>query len=154
KIQALQRVRIQAIVEHAWATVPFYRSVMMKSGIGPSDIRTPADLSELPIISGRDLAEDPRQFVSTPFRTPAREVFKTSAPASGLRKPLFWDHASLLTRAARGERDRVVIARLAGETWAGVMTREYLINERRHMLARLIGVQTPDHQRLLILPAD
>jgi phenylacetate-coenzyme A ligase PaaK-like adenylate-forming protein len=154
KIEDLQRRRVQEMVRHAYATVPFYRSVMAERGIRPEDIRTAADLSELPVISGRDLAEDPMRFVSAPFRSEGREVFKTSGSTSGLRKPIFWDHASLLIRAARGERDRVIIARLAGETWSGMMTREYLTNEWRHTLARLVGVRTPDHQRLLILPAD
>ena len=154
RIEALQRRRIQTMARHAYATVPFYRAAMDERGIRPDDVQTVADLGQLPLISGADLAEDPMRFVSTPFRTAGREVFKTSGSTSGLRKPIFWDHASLLIRAARGERDRVVIARLSGETWAGLMTREYLTNERRHSLARLLGVHTPAHQRLLILPAD
>ena len=154
RVEALQRQRVQAMVRHAYATVPFYRSVMEERRIRPEDVRTAADLSELPMISGSDLAQDPMRFVSEPFRKEGREVFKTSGSTSGLRKPIFWDHASMLIRAARGERDRVVIAQLAGEAWTGVMTREYLTNERRHTLARLLGVHTSDHQRLLILPAD
>ena len=154
RVEELQRQRIRAVIRHAYATVPFYRSVMDERGMRPEDFQTAADLSELPVISGADLAQDPMRFVSTPFRKAGREVFKTSGSTSGLRKPIFWDHASLLIRAARGERDRVVIARLAGETWSGVVAREFLTNEQRHTLARYIGVHTPDHQRLLILPAD
>jgi phenylacetate-CoA ligase len=153
-VEELQRQRIRTLIRHAYATVPFYRAAMDERGMRPEDVRTAADLSALPMISGTDLAHDPMQFVSTPFRKQGREVFKTSGSTSGLRKPIFWDHASLLIRAARGERDRVVIARLAGETWRGVVMREYLTTEPRHALARLLGVQTPDHQRLLILPAD
>jgi phenylacetate-CoA ligase len=154
RVEALQRRRIRAIVRHAYETVPFYRTALDELGLTPEDFRTAADLARLPVISGADLAEDPMRFVSAPFRRQGREVFKTSGSTSGLRKPIFWDHASLLIRAARGERDRVVIARLAGETWGGVVTREYLTSELRHTLARLVGVRTPGHQRLLILPAD
>lgn len=153
-IKDLQRRRIRALIHHAYETVPFYRSVMQERGLRPEDIETADHLSALPMIDGNDLAQDPMRFVSTPFRRTGREVFKTSGSTSGLRKPIFWDHASLLLRAARGERDRVVIARLAGERWGGVIAREFLTNERRLTLARLFGVDTEDHRRLLILPAD
>jgi phenylacetate-CoA ligase len=153
-IRELQRRRIGAVVRHAYATVPFYRRVMDERGLRPENIRTVDELSELPLIDGADLAQDPMRFVSLPFRREGREVFKTSGSTSGLRKPIFWDHGSLLLRAARGERDRVVITRLAGEVWGAVMVREFITNERRHTLARLLEIHTPNHLRLLILPAD
>jgi phenylacetate-CoA ligase len=153
-IEKLQRQRIRSLIRHAYETIPFYGSVMRERGLHPDDIQTADHLSALPLIDGNDLAQDPMRFVSTPFRRTGREVFKTSGSTSGLRKPIFWDHASLLIRAARGERDRVVIARLAGERWVGVMAREFLTNERRLTLSRMFGVDTEGHRRLLILPAD
>jgi phenylacetate-CoA ligase len=153
-IQTLQRRRIGAMVVHAYETVPFYRKTMDERGLKPGDIQTSEDLGRLPLIDGTDLTEEPMRFVSVPFQRAGREVFKTSGSTSGLRKPIFWDHASLLLRAARGERDRVVIAQLAGERWGAVVIRECLTNELRHSLARLLGVDTEGHRRLLILPAD
>ncbi len=154
-IEALQRRRIRSLVRHAYETIPFYGSVMRERGLGPDDIQTADQLGALlPLIDGNDLAEDPMRFVSIPFTRSGREVFKTSGSTSGLRKPIFWDHASLLIRAARGERDRVVIARLAGERWTGLIAREFLTNERRLTLARVFGVDIEGHRRLLILPAD
>jgi phenylacetate-CoA ligase len=154
KIEALQRRRLQALLRHAQATVPFYRDALQRNALRPDSIVSADDLSRLPMIDGLALAEDPMRFVSEPFRRSGREVFKTSGSSAGLRKPIFWDHGSLLVRAARGERDRVVIAALAGEPWAHVIAREFLTNERRHTLARWLGVRTQEHQRLLILPAD
>ncbi len=154
RILELQRRRIRAVLRHAHATIPFYRQWIDEHGASPDAFTSDADLARLPEIDGVMLSEDPMRFVSEPFRTHGREVFKTSGSTSGLRKPIFWDQASLLLRAARGERDRVVIAKLAGEPWAQVITREFMTSELRHSLARWAGVSTSDHQRLLILPAD
>ena len=154
RIEALQLRRIRTLLRHAQSSVPFYRDSLQHSGLDPDRVVSVADLARLPMIDGAALAEDPMRFVAEPFRRTGREVFKTSGSSAGLRKPIFWDHGSLLLRAARGERDRVVIAALAGEPWAEVIAREFLTNERRHTLARWLGIPTLGHQRLLILPAD
>jgi phenylacetate-CoA ligase len=154
RIEALQLRRIRAALRHAQASVPFYRDSLQRWGLDPDRVQSAADLARLPMIDGSDLVADPMRFVAEPFRRTGREVFKTSGSSAGLRKPIFWDHASLLLRAARGERDRVVMASLAGEPWGHVMAREFVTNERRHTLARWIGIPTQGHQRLLILPAD
>jgi phenylacetate-CoA ligase len=152
-IEDLQRKRLRALVEHAFRTVPFYRE-LGKKGLNFESIRSASDLARLPMIDGSDLAHDPMQFVCDTFREKGREVFKTSGSSSGLRKPIFWDHASLLLRAARGERDRQVIAGLAGERWSAMIAREFITSELRHFLSRLAGIKTEHFQRLLILPAD
>ena len=154
RVEELQGRRVRALLRHAAATVPFYRDLLREGGAAPAAIATARDLARLPLIDGAALAHDPMRFVAEPFRREGREVFKTSGSSSGLRKPIFWDHASLLLRAARGERDRVVIARLAGEPWAHVIVREFLTSEPRRTLARWLGIDTDRHQRLLILPAD
>jgi phenylacetate-CoA ligase len=153
EVRALQNRRLRLVVEHAFKTVPFYRA-LGRDGFDPQTIRTVEDLARLPMIDGSDLADDPMQFVCDTFRAQGREVFKTSGSTSGLRKPIFWDHASLLLRAARGERDRRVIAELSGESWTAMIAREFLTSELRHFVARLAGIDTERHQRLLILPAD
>jgi phenylacetate-CoA ligase len=154
RIEALQRQRIREVLQYAATAVPYYRDLLHARGQAPAAFDSAAALGRLPLIDGGDLALDPMRFVADGFRQRGREVFKTSGSSSGLRKPIFWDHASLLLRAARGERDRVVIARLAGESWTQVIVREFLTTEPRHVLARMLGVDTADHQRLLILPSD
>ncbi|MCC6165536.1 MAG: phenylacetate--CoA ligase family protein [Acidobacteria bacterium] len=154
RIRALQQQRLRTLVVHARDTVPFYRHALRERGVDVGDVRTEADLARLPAIDGTTLARDPMPFVSEPFVAEGREVFKTSGSSSGLRKPVFWDYPSLLLRPARGERDRVVIARLAEEPWTDVIVREFLTTEWRHSLARWGGVRTQGHQRLLILPSD
>lgn len=154
RIHDLQQRRLRAVLRHARATVPFYGEALRGLDVDSPSFDVIECARQLPGIDGAALASDPMRFVSEPFRAHGREVFKTSGSTSGLRKPIFWDHASLLLRAARGERDRVVIAQLAGEPWSQVIAREFLTSELRHTLARWSGVATAGHQRLLILPAD
>jgi len=55
---ALERVRerkIRRLISHAYHKVPFYRAIFEDRKIRPEDIRTPADLEALPIISKKDL---------------------------------------------------------------------------------------------------
>src|SRR5690348_11679079 len=56
KVQELQRRRIRAVVEHAYATVPFYQCVMDERGLRPEQFATADDLAQLPMITGADLA--------------------------------------------------------------------------------------------------
>ncbi len=153
RLEHLQRKRLRDLVDHAFRTVPFYRD-LKRDGLDPASIRSAEDIARLPMIDAGALVDDPMRFVCDEFRTSGREVFKTSGSSSGLRKPIFWDHGSLLLRAARAERDRVVIARLAEERWTSMIVREFLTNEKRRFVARRFGIDTDHHQRLLILPAD
>jgi phenylacetate-CoA ligase len=51
RIAALQSERLARLIEHAYRTVPHYRSAMQQRGITPNDIRSATDLCALPIIS-------------------------------------------------------------------------------------------------------
>ncbi|HLL21226.1 MAG TPA: hypothetical protein VK427_03795, partial [Kofleriaceae bacterium] len=51
RIDAWQAERLAALVAHAYANVPYYRRVMDERGLAPSDVRTPADLAKLPVLT-------------------------------------------------------------------------------------------------------
>jgi phenylacetate-CoA ligase len=153
-IERIQRGRVQAVVEYAYANVPFYRRALDERGLSPRDFAGARDLERLPLIDGAALAANPDDFTARAFLREGREVFNTSGSTTGIRKRICWDHASLMRRFARGERDRVVITRLAGERWTATMLREFITSERARTLARrLLGVGSEAHQRLQILPA-
>lgn len=42
---------LRQVVLTAWQEVPFYRRLMQSSGVLPSDLRTPADLARLPVVT-------------------------------------------------------------------------------------------------------
>jgi phenylacetate-CoA ligase len=149
----LQRRRVRAIVGHAYRTVPFYRREMDARGLRPAQFATAEDLMRLPLISASDIAHSPTDFVSTLYRDHNRESFQTSG-TSGTRKTIYQDHGFLVRRIARSERDRRVVAKLADETWPGLVAREFLADRGEGPLGRLFAWLTEDHARLSIFPAD
>ena len=62
---ALQLRRVQALVTHAWHTCPFYRRVLDKAGVIPSDIRTLADMKHIPVLAKRDIQESRDEMASS-----------------------------------------------------------------------------------------
>jgi phenylacetate-CoA ligase len=51
RIEALQTKRLARTIEHAYAHVAYYRQVMQERDILPQEIRTPLDLSRLPVLT-------------------------------------------------------------------------------------------------------
>lgn len=51
RLMALQSARLQRLIAHAYANVPYYREVMNERGLYPGDIRSKADLERLPILT-------------------------------------------------------------------------------------------------------
>ncbi|MGZ8263962.1 MAG: phenylacetate--CoA ligase family protein [Burkholderiales bacterium] len=155
RIERLQHRRIRAMLDYAYRNVPFYRRVLDERGLAPSDFAGAGDLERLPLIDGATLSANPDDLTAEQYRHEGREVFNTSGSTTGIRKRICWDHGALMRRFARGERDRIVITRLASESWAASMLREFVTTERARTLAsRLLRIDSEAHQRLQILPAD
>ena len=51
RLQELQSERLQRLIQHAYAHVPFYHETMAEHGLAPSDIRDASDLPRLPILT-------------------------------------------------------------------------------------------------------
>ena len=47
------------MARHAYRTVPHYRDMMDRLGIGPDSIGTPDELAQLPILEREALQQDP-----------------------------------------------------------------------------------------------
>lgn len=154
RVEWLQRRRLRATMDYVYANVPFYRKVLDGQGLTPRDFVSVRDLERLPLIDGSMLALNPDDLTAKQYRHEGREVFSTSGSTTGVRKRICWDHGSLMRRFARGERDRVVITRLADERWTATMLREFITSEAaRTIMSRLLRVHSETHQRLQILPA-
>ena len=50
KVQQIQEKKLRYVVNHAFATVPFYRNLYIDAGISPTHIETIEDLSKIPVI--------------------------------------------------------------------------------------------------------
>ncbi|MGZ8269401.1 MAG: phenylacetate--CoA ligase family protein [Burkholderiales bacterium] len=114
EITALQNRRVQAIVAHAYDTVPYYREVMDAARLKPRDFRTADDLARLPMLSGEDLARDPSRFLSDRYKD-CRPLKLQSSGTSGFGKTIFYNTAALFLTLAHGHRQRHVIAHFVGK---------------------------------------
>ncbi len=148
--------RIASIIRWAYDTVPFYGKAMRSAGLVPGDFRRPEDLARLPLIDGDRVQDDIESFLSTAIPRSGRKGFHTSGSTSGMRRLVFWDDHALLMKAARSQRDRLVVNRLAAERTLASMLREFAGEGNaswQRALARVAGDRA-DHQRLSIIPAD
>lgn len=55
EIDALQQRKLRAVIRHAYAQVPYYRSLFDSVGLHPDDIHTVDDLKHIPITTKEDL---------------------------------------------------------------------------------------------------
>jgi phenylacetate-CoA ligase len=114
KIAALRDARIRDIVRYAAETVPHYRDLFARQGIDPREIRSAAELRQLPLIDKRVVLEDPERFRST---APEAEdtVRLTTSGSSWIPLTIHHDRRSVLRSIAYSERYRMVERRLVGK---------------------------------------
>ncbi len=117
RLQRLQSRRLQAIIRHAYESVPYYRRTMDELGLKPGDFETVADLTKLPLIDGTMVRLDPEQFASTRYDDSSRQTLYSGGSSSHVRRAIYWDHGSVLRKLPRDERDRAVLYKLAGRRW-------------------------------------
>jgi len=58
KIEELQMMRLEKLLNHAYKNVPYYQKRFEEVGLLPKDIQSPADLSRLPVLSKSDIQEN------------------------------------------------------------------------------------------------
>ena len=114
RLQALRDARVRSIVRHAAATVPHYRDLFRDKRIDPRDIRTAADLDRLPLLDKSTIWRAPDRFLSESYNAKNALPLITSG-STGKPLTVYHDHTSLLANIAFGERERAVVAKLAGQ---------------------------------------
>ena len=146
RIVERQARRVQAIVRFAYETVPFYRRVMDERGLKPRDFQDADDLAKLPLIDGRMVREDPKDFVSSAAGRMTGIALHSSGSQSSVRRTVYWDEKSVVTGLVYGERDRSVLRayQRGAETWTGQR-----ISMLRHD-ATAIGVANYRADRILV----
>lgn len=79
RLAALQLRKLQAIMAHAYDTVPFYRRRLETAGITPADIRALDDLRHLPVTTKAELQQAGEEArLSRAFRRDELEAERTS----------------------------------------------------------------------------
>ncbi|BDV43248.1 phenylacetate-coenzyme A ligase [Geotalea uraniireducens] len=83
-LEALQLKRLQATVARVHASVPFYRQALAKAGIGPTDIKSLADLARLPFTLKQDMRDS---YPYGLFATPLDDIVRIHASSGTTGKP-------------------------------------------------------------------
>lgn len=78
-----QRVMLQDLVQHAYATVPYYRQAWDAAGVHPQDVRSLDDLQRFPIVTKQHLREQPEAFHSAAYAH-AQVVIKKTSGSTGV----------------------------------------------------------------------
>ena len=79
--------RLQALLEHAWRNVPYYREHL---GADPREIRDWDDFRRLPFLTKRDLQEHGEQLVATNVGA-AHRAYATSGGSTGIPVGFWYD---------------------------------------------------------------
>ena len=113
RLQALRDARVRSIVRHAAHTVPHYRDLFRDERIDPRDIKTAADLDRLPLLDKSTIWRAPERFLSESYSAKNALPLITSG-STGKPLTVYHDYNSLFANIAYGERERAVVAKLAG----------------------------------------
>jgi phenylacetate-coenzyme A ligase PaaK-like adenylate-forming protein len=67
ELRALQAEKLRRLVTNVYAASPFYRERFDRAGVQPRDIRTPADLARLPILTKHTVRTEIDRIISPGF---------------------------------------------------------------------------------------
>jgi phenylacetate-CoA ligase len=84
ELQALQLVRLQQTLQHAYANVPHYKQAFDAAGVQPSDLKTLTDLSKFPFTTKKDLRAN---YPFGMFAVPREQVARIHASSGTTGKP-------------------------------------------------------------------
>ena len=114
RVLAIQQRRLGRMVRHAHSSVPFYRQAMAEMSLQPEDLHTAEDLARLPMVTKKDLLENPEAFRADDI--PDERCLRIdSSGTSGRSKPIYHDAQSLFLALAHGQRQRSVLRQFTGQ---------------------------------------
>jgi phenylacetate-CoA ligase len=109
-----QSRRVQAMVRHAYRTVPHYRETIDRLGLQPDAFRSAADLARLPILERDVLQRDPERLTSSAIGAHDRLTLRTGG-STGAPRAVHHSTRAIVQNAAHGERERSIIAAALGK---------------------------------------
>lgn len=78
EIRAYQSNQLQALVTHAYSTVPYYRRLLDDAGVSPESIREREDLQRLPILTKETVRHRSEELLSQAYSKARLEAAHTS----------------------------------------------------------------------------
>lgn len=110
QIVSYQQQRLQALIRHAYATVPYYRELFDSVGVRPEQITTARDLEKIPLLTKDDVRNNADRLVSSKFRSRDLVPGNTSG-TTGSPLNVFWDQETCVYTNAVDWRQK---------NWAGI----------------------------------
>lgn len=114
-IERVRDRRIAGITEHAYREVPHYREEIERLGLAPEDIRTPADLARLPLLSREQVQREGERLTSRNLGE--KGISFSSSGSTGTPITTVWDPPGVLAHLGYGERSRAVKTSIIGRRW-------------------------------------
>ena len=68
ELRSYQDERLKEMIQHAYATVPYYRTMFDERRLKPVDIRTQEDLQKLPLLTKEDIKKNFRALMSNKYK--------------------------------------------------------------------------------------
>lgn len=90
QLRDLQWKKLRQLIEHCWREVPYYRETWKGLGIGPEDIRSPADYALLPVLTKPEIRANFDALHASSMRTGM--LYKTTGGSTG--EPLRFGYTS------------------------------------------------------------
>jgi phenylacetate-CoA ligase len=78
KLTDYQNRRVREVIRNAYDNVPYYRRLMKRLEVNPSDIKTIKDLNRLPILTKNDIAANVHDMISEKFTLSELKTVSTS----------------------------------------------------------------------------
>lgn len=99
ELVTLQARKLRPLIAHVYENVPFYREVFDRLHLKPEDIREPADLQKLPLLSKKDVRQNLERLIARNIDRKTLEYQPTSG-TTGTPLPLYvTDENEALERA-------------------------------------------------------
>ncbi|MBI2352391.1 MAG: phenylacetate--CoA ligase family protein [Deltaproteobacteria bacterium] len=92
-LRSYQERRLQNLVDHAYRNVPYYRGLFDSIRLKPSDIKTLADLSKLPVLSKETLRTHLKDLIAVNARRFLPRLYRTSG-STGTPLTIYNDRVS------------------------------------------------------------
>lgn len=154
-ISAEQDRRVHRIVAHAYATVPFYRQVMLEQRLEPGDFHSADDLRQLPLVSKEQIQGEPELFISGPWRDRALPEWRTSG-TTGRSLTVWYDRAYVMEIPLYNRREAAVWRRtIRGPIRCVAIVSSYSIVPYlgTYCTARLLRFR-PGESNLVVVPLE
>lgn len=129
QIEAYQSEKLRRLVHYAYETVPYYKEVFDHHRIDPRDIRTTADLAQLPLLTKEQVREHTASLISRAVHRKSLVHGHTSG-TTGSPLDIYWDRDTCIINNAVDWRQKEWAGVSLGEPMALLLGRPIVALER------------------------